>query len=61
MKKIIEKLATCADADFDELLYLLKNFDDDTRKYLAKEAQNVSKQKFCNKIYVRCLIEFISA
>lgn len=60
MKKIIEKLAACSDADFDELLYLLKNFDDDTRETLAKEAQNVSKQKFGNKIYVRGLIEFTS-
>lgn len=60
MKRIIEKLSACSDADFDELLYLLKNFDDDTRKYLAKEAQNVSKQKFGNKIYVRGLIEFTS-
>ena len=60
MKKIIEKLTACSDADFDEILYLLQNFDDDTREILAKEAQNVSKQKFGNKIYVRGLIEFTS-
>ena len=60
MKRIIEKLFSCSDADFDELLYLLNNFDDDTREELAKQAQSVSKQKFGNKIYVRGLIEFTS-
>lgn len=60
MKRIIEKLFACSDADFDELLYLLNNFDDSTREELAKQAQSVSKQKFGNKIYVRGLIEFTS-
>lgn len=60
MNKIIEKLFSCSDADFDELLYLLNNFDDSTREELAKQAQSVSKQKFGNKIYVRGLIEFTS-
>lgn len=60
MKRIIEKLFSCSDADFDELLYLLNNFDDSTREELAKQAQSVSKQKFGNKIYVRGLIEFTS-
>ena len=60
MKRIIEKLFASSDADFDELLYLLNNFDDSTREELAKQAQSVSKQKFGNKIYVRGLIEFTS-
>ena len=53
---LVQKLKTNRDLDEDEFLYLLNN-QNDFKDKLFKEARNVSKNHFGNKLYVRGLLE----
>ncbi len=55
---LAKKLVTEHDLNKDELLYLIKNADDEVKKYLQSEARRSADNIFGNKIFIRGLIEF---
>ena len=60
VKAIIEKLYETNDATKEELLYLLDNIDDESKKLLMKRAHETSMKYYGNKVYMRGLIELTS-
>lgn len=58
--KIIEKLEKENSASKSELVYLLENISDTELEILRKKAQQISLNRFGNKVYIRGLIEFSS-
>lgn len=60
VKAIIEKLYETNDATKEELLYLLDNIDDESKKLLMKRAHETRMKYYGNKVYMRGLIELTS-
>lgn len=60
VKAIIEKLYETNDATKEELLYLLDNIDDESKKLLMKRAHETRMKHYGNKVYMRGLIELTS-
>lgn len=60
VKAIIEKLYETNDATKEELLYLLDNIDDESKKLLMKRAHETRMKYYGNKVYMRGLIEITS-
>ncbi|EQK42339.1 [FeFe] hydrogenase H-cluster radical SAM maturase HydE [[Clostridium] bifermentans ATCC 638] len=60
VKAIIEKLYKTNDATKEELLYLLDNIDDESKKLLMKRAHETRMKHYGNKVYMRGLIELTS-
>ncbi|WP_283592842.1 [FeFe] hydrogenase H-cluster radical SAM maturase HydE [Paraclostridium bifermentans] len=60
VKAIIEKLYETNDATKEELLYLLDNIDDESKKLLMKRAHEIRMKYYGNKVYMRGLIELTS-
>ncbi|WP_332842400.1 [FeFe] hydrogenase H-cluster radical SAM maturase HydE [Paraclostridium sp. AKS81] len=60
VKAIIEKLYETNDATKEELLYLLDNIDDESKKLLIKRAHETRMKYYGNKVYMRGLIELTS-
>ncbi|MEN2256696.1 [FeFe] hydrogenase H-cluster radical SAM maturase HydE [Paraclostridium benzoelyticum] len=60
VKSIIEKLYETNDATKEELLYLLDNIDDESKKLLMKRAHETRMKYYGNKVYMRGLIELTS-
>lgn len=60
VKAIIEKLYEANDATKEELLYLLDNIDDESKKLLMKRAHETRMKYYGNKVYMRGLIELTS-
>ena len=59
-KSIIQKLYDTNDATKEELLYLLDNIDEDSKKFLIEKAYETRLKYFGNSVYVRGLIEISS-
>ncbi|MGL5558527.1 MAG: [FeFe] hydrogenase H-cluster radical SAM maturase HydE [Paraclostridium dentum] len=60
VKAIIEKLYETNDATKEELLYLLDNIDNESKKLLMKRAHETRMKHYGNKVYMRGLIELTS-
>lgn len=60
VKAIIEKLYETNDANKEELLYLLDNIDNESKKLLMKRAHETRMKHYGNKVYMRGLIELTS-
>ncbi|MGG2466654.1 [FeFe] hydrogenase H-cluster radical SAM maturase HydE [Paraclostridium bifermentans] len=60
VKAIIEKLYETNDATKEELLYLLDNIDNESKKLLMKRAHETRMKYYGNKVYMRGLIELTS-
>lgn len=60
VKAIIEKLYETNDATKEELLYLLDNIADESKKLLMKRAHETRMRYYGNKVYMRGLIELTS-
>ena len=60
IKAIIQKLYDTNDASREELLYLLDNIDDDSKKFLIDKAYKTRYKYFKNTVFVRGLIEISS-
>lgn len=58
IRKIIDKLVEGQGAGGEELLYLLDNISKDEQQYLWDKADEVRKENYGNKVYIRGLIEF---
>lgn len=58
IKKLIEKLESEHKLSVDEFTYILENATDDDREYIRSVAQEISKSKFGNKVYIRGIVEF---
>ena len=59
-KNIIQKLYDTNDATREELLYLLENIDEESKKFLIEMAYKTRLKYFGNTVYVRGLIEISS-
>ncbi|WP_027398773.1 [FeFe] hydrogenase H-cluster radical SAM maturase HydE [Anaerovorax odorimutans] len=57
MKKLIDQLEKEKILSRKDFIYLLENYDDEIRNYLAEKARNITVKQFGNKIYTRGLIE----
>ena len=60
IKAIIQKLYDTNDASREELLYLLDNIDDHSKKFLIEKAYETRYKYFKNTVFVRGLIEISS-
>jgi biotin synthase len=60
IKAIIQKLYDTNDASREELLYLLDNIDDESKKFLIDMAYKTRLKYYGNTVYVRGLIEISS-
>lgn len=58
IKKIIDKLHINSNLDREELLYLLNNINEDDFEYIVQKADEVRKENYGNKVYMRGLIEY---
>ncbi|MGL4107651.1 [FeFe] hydrogenase H-cluster radical SAM maturase HydE [Clostridium sp. LP20] len=58
VKEIIDKLYKINDATREELLYLLDNLDEDSKKYLIEKSHLTRMASYGDKVYMRGLIEF---
>lgn len=58
MKKIIDKLKINQSLTADELEFMIENISDADLEYLQKNAREVAKKVYGNKVFVRGLIEF---
>ena len=59
-KNIIQKLYDTNNASREELLYLLENIDEESKKFLIEMAYKTRLKYFGNTVYVRGLIEISS-
>ncbi|MBQ6632481.1 MAG: [Romboutsia sp.] len=59
-KNIIQKLYDTNSASREELLYLLENIDEESKKFLIEMAYKTRLKYFGNTVYVRGLIEISS-
>lgn len=57
-KGIVDKLYRSNNATDEELLFLLKNINNDTKEYLISRAHSTRMNIYGNKVYLRGLIEF---
>ena len=57
---IIQKLYDTNDATREELLYLLDNIDEESKKFIIEMAYKTRLKYFGNTVYVRGLIEISS-
>ena len=53
IKAIIQKLYDTNDASREELLYLLDNIDDHSKKFLIEKAYETRYKYFKNTVFVR--------
>ena len=60
IKAIIQKLYDTNDASREELLYLLDNIDDNSKKFLIDKAYKTRYKYFKNTVFMRGLIEISS-
>ena len=60
VKEIIQKLYDTNDASREELLYLLDNIDENSKKFLIDKAYETRYRYFKNTVFVRGLIEISS-
>ena len=58
IKNIIDKLYKEQNGTREELLYILDNIDEASKKYLVEKANEVRMSTYKNKVYMRGLIEF---
>ena len=58
VKEIIDKLYKNNDATREELLYLLDNLDEESKKYLIEKSHLTRMASYGDKVYMRGLIEF---
>lgn len=60
IKSIIDKLYLNTDAADDEILFLLDNIDEDSKKYLFEKSYDVRFKNYGNTVFLRGLIEISS-
>ena len=58
IRNLIDKLADTHILTKEELVYIIKNINDEDRKYLHKKASCLRDKYYSNKVYLRALIEF---
>lgn len=58
MKQLIDKLVSFHEATDQELIYILENMNEETRKYLYAQSNKLRTAWYGNKVYMRGLIEF---
>lgn len=58
VRDIINSLYQVNDCTAEELLFLLENMSCDDKLYLLEKAEQLRKNKYGNKVYIRGLIEF---
>ncbi|MBD7912427.1 MULTISPECIES: [FeFe] hydrogenase H-cluster radical SAM maturase HydE [Clostridium] len=58
MYGIIDKLYKTNNATEEELLFVLNNIDDDSKKYLIEKSNEIRLRVYGKKVYLRGLIEF---
>lgn len=58
MKRLIDKLYDSNNLSSDELLLLLNNMDEESKKYLHMKANETRLHIYSDKVYMRGLIEF---
>lgn len=56
--KIIDKLYKNNNASREELIFLLKNLNEESKKYLIEKSHLTRMKTYGNKVYLRGLIEF---
>ncbi|MBO3443860.1 [FeFe] hydrogenase H-cluster radical SAM maturase HydE [Clostridium sp. CCUG 7971] len=60
INEIIEKLYNENNATREELIYLIKNIDEESKKILIEKAHKTRLKHYSNKVYLRGLIELTS-
>jgi len=58
IRDLIDKLALTNDLSSEELLYILDNLDEESKKYLIEKAHDTRMKVYGDKVYIRGLIEF---
>jgi len=58
IRDLIDKLALTNDLSSEELLYILDNLDEESKKYLIEKAHETRMKVYGDKVYIRGLIEF---
>ena len=58
IRNLIDKLALTNDLSSEELLYILDNLDEESKKYLIEKAHETRMKVYGDKVYIRGLIEF---
>lgn len=58
IRDLIDKLALTNDLSSEELLYILDNLDEESKKYLIEKAHKTRMKVYGDKVYIRGLIEF---
>ena len=58
MNKLIDKLQKTQGLDKEELLFLLDNMNEDSRKYLGEKAHETRIEQYGDAVFMRGLIEF---
>lgn len=57
-KKIVDDLKANHMATREDFEYILKNYNDDSRQYLANAAQEVKEAFYKRQVYIRGIVEF---
>lgn len=58
LKKLIDKLYKNNFLTKDEFVYIIKNIDEDSKKYLIEKSNEFRYKYYSDKVYMRGLIEF---
>jgi len=58
IRDLIDKLALTNNLSSEELLYILDNLDEESKKYLIEKAHETRMKVYGDKVYIRGLIEF---
>ena len=60
MKSLIDKLVLKEDLPKEKLKFLLENLDGESKKYLLAKADEIRRNAYGNKVFMRGLIEISS-